>query len=446
MKNVITIIIGKLTIIVGKLVGKGSSLPGEIALKINPNMMHEFTLPKQVIAVTGSSGKGSISTLLASIYRNNGYKVAHNSKGSNLSAGITTLLLENSTIFGKIKKDILICEVDERYTKYIFPAIKPQYVIISNITRDQPPRQGHFDLVYEEIKKALTDNMTLILNGDDPYLQKFALETKCHTIYYGINKNQYSYKKNKFKNLNLTYCPKCHKKLEYNFYHFENMGDYHCSKCDFKRPNIDYQLTKLDFKNNVMEINHQYEINSSHNMLYAAYNILASFTTASIAGINPETIKNSINQFITNKKLYDFYRQDDRDIYVLNNKNENSTTFNQSLLFLERYQKDLKTIVIGWKEISRRYHFDDLSWLYDIDFELLKNHNIDKIICVGIHRYDIATRMKYAGIEEKKIMVYDHLEQAVFDIKQKTKGDIFAILNFDYVEPFNKYMNVGDKK
>ena len=51
---------------------------------------------------------------------------------------------------------------------------------------------------------------------------------------------------------------------------------------------------------------------------------------------------------------------------VLNNKNENSSTFNQSLLYVTREKKQ-RTIVIGWKEISRRYNFDDLSWLYDID-------------------------------------------------------------------------------
>lgn len=445
MKKYITIILGKITIIIGKLIGRGSSLPGDIALKLNPDIMSQFVLPKTVIAVTGSSGKGSISSMLTSIYKKCGYTVAHNTKGSNLSAGITTLLLENSTLGGKIKKDILICEVDERYTKFIFPAIKPTTVIISNITRDQPPRQGHFDLVYEEIQKALTKDMTLVLNADDPYLQKFALHHKENTIvYYGIDKNRYSYQKSKFQNLNLTYCPICHKKLEYDYYHFENLGSYHCKKCDFKRPDADYQLTDLDYNKGQMTINHLYTIQTSHNMLYAIYNVLAAFATAAL-DLKEEEIKEAICTFTNNKKLYDYYKYEDRDVFVLNNKNENSTTFNQSLLFLERYQKDIKTIVIGWKEISRRYNFDDLSWLYDIDFELLKKHNIDKIVCVGIHRYDLAVRMKYAGIDEKKILIYDHLDQAVKDIKEKTKGEIFAILNFDYVEPFNKYMNVGDK-
>ena len=129
---------------------------------------------------------------------------------------------------------------------------------------------------------------------------------------------------------------------------------------------------------------------------------------------------------------------------ILNNKNENSSTFNQSLLFIDR-EKSLKTIVIGWKEISRRYEFNDISWLYDIDFEILTKHNIDKVVCIGLNEFDIATRMNYAGIDSSKIVPFDTLEKATTYIKKKTKGDIYAILNFDYVEPFHELMTRGEK-
>lgn len=444
MKKFLLIFLGKCTAILGKLVHRGSSLPGEIVLKLDPNFMSKIKLPKTVIAVTGSSGKGSVSGMIREIYQKNGYTVAHNTKGSNLSAGIMTLLLENSTLSGKIKKDVLIFEIDERYTKYVFPKLHPNYVVITNLTRDQPPRQGHFDLVFAEIEKAITDDMHLILNGDDTYLQKFAFSHNGPITYYGITKNKYSYTKNKFQNLNLNYCPKCNKKLNYNYYQFENLGDYACEKCDFKRPMIQFEATKLDFENEEMTINQKYKIHTPFQILYAAYNMLAAYTVTAILGIPEEAIATSLSDINRNKKLYDEYQYQGRTVTVLNNKNENSTTFNQSLLFIDRFDQE-KTIVIGWKEISRRYNFDDLSWLYDIDFELLKKHNINKIICVGIHRYDIATRMKYAGIDEKKIAVFDNLEAAGVEIKNKTKGNIYAVLNFDYVEPFNRIMNVGEK-
>lgn len=48
--------------------------------------------------------------------------------------------------------------------------------------------------------------------------------------------------------------------------------------------------------------------------------------------------------------------------------------------------------------------------------------------------------MKYAGFNNKQIKVYKNLEEAENMIKNKSKGDVFAILNFDYVIPFNNLM------
>lgn len=444
MRKIISIIIGKIIVFLGRLLHRGSSLPGKVALKLNPNLMKEMILPDTVIAVTGSSGKGSITSMIAEICTKEGYKVAHNSKGSNLSAGIMTLLLEHSNLKGKIKCDIIVAEVDERYTKFVFPCLNPNYVVISNITRDQPPRQGHFDLVFKEIEKAITPSMHLILNSDDPMLQKFVIKKENPVTYYGISKNNYSYIISKFKSLNSPYCPICHSKLIYDYYHFEDIGNYHCPSCKFKKPDANQICTNINYDNSTIEINKEFKLHIPYQLLYCVYNTMASFTVTKLIGIKDKNIISTIDEIAGNTKNFSVYKYNDRNVHVLNNKNENSTTFNQSLLYVDR-MKDEKTIIIGWKEISRRYKFDDLSWLYDIDFELFAKHDINKIVCVGLHRYDIATRIKYSNIDERKIVTFETLDEAVPYIKRKTKGNIYAILNFDYVVPFNNLMNGSDK-
>lgn len=442
MYHMLCILIGKILICLGRILKRGSSLPGVIVNKLDKHILHSFTLPKTVIAVTGSSGKGSISSLIAKTLEAQGYTVAHNKAGSNLTPGIITLLLEHCTLKGKLKCDALIYEIDERYAKYVFDSITPNYVVISNISRDQPPRQGHFDMVFEEIYKALTPSMHLILNADDPYLQKFVMNKNNPVTYYSISKNKYSYTTNKFMNLNLNYCPKCNHKLEYNYYNFETNGEYYCSNCDFKKPSADVTVTKINYSSSTIIINDTYSIHLPYTILYDIYNTLAAFTMASILGLQNEKICETLSHIHKNEKLFDVFEEDNRIVTVLNNKNENSSTFNQSLLYVSRFKEE-KVIVIGWKEISRRYQFDDLSWLYDIDFELLGKLKVQKFICVGVHRYDIATRLKYAGMEEKDIIVFEQLKESVTYIKKKTKGNIYAILNFDYVEPFKKEMK-GD--
>lgn len=246
-------------------------------------------------------------------------------------------------------------------------------------------------------------------------------------------------------NLNLNYCPICNHKLEYHYYNFENIGDYYCSHCKFQRPNSQYTVTEIQYAKSNIVINETTKIHLSFNVLYAIYNTLAAYTTATLLELEPSNIATAVSNYHQNTKIFDIKTYHDRIVTILNNKNENSSTFNQSLLYVSRF-KEPKTIIIGWKEISRRYHYDDLSWLYDIDFELLKKLNIEKIICVGIHCYDIATRLKYADIEEKKIIPFENLEEGTNYIKKKTKGNIYAILNFDYVIPFRNFMKEGEKE
>ena len=46
-----------------------------------------------------------------------------------------------------------------------------------------------------------------------------------------------------------------------------------------------------------------------------------------------------------------------------------------------------------------------MSWIYDSDFEVLKDDNIKKVIIGGFGAYDYKVRILMAGVDEKKIFV-----------------------------------------
>ena len=174
MRMVLAIILCKILRCVGKLVGKGSSLPGQFALKLCPDVLRRVKLPSYVIAVTGSNGKTSTVEMIAAVLRAAGKDVVYNAEGSNQIEGVTTLILTHCTLGGKMKGDVLLLESDERYARYSFKWFHPTHFVITNLYRDQLTRNGHPEWVYDAILPAIHPDTTLVLNADDPLVSCFS--------------------------------------------------------------------------------------------------------------------------------------------------------------------------------------------------------------------------------------------------------------------------------
>ena len=115
---------------------------------------------------------------------------------------------------------------------------------------------------------------------------------------------------------------------------------------------------------------------------------------------------------------------------MLESKNENNLSYYQSIRYIKN-QKGKKTIILGFDNVSRRYKFNDLSWLWDVEFELLNDKNIDKIFCIGRFRYDVITRLSFANIPLEKIILVDDLSKLIKMVKEKSVGDIYTMVCFD---------------
>ena len=430
--KIISIFVGKIFVIIGKLMHRGSSLPGMMPLKVDKKILSKLKYPKTKLIVTGSSGKGSTSSLIADVLTDNGYSICFNNAGSNLKYGVTTACIKNCNLLGKIKKDVLILEVDERYVKEIYQDIKPDYLIVTNITKDQPPRQYHVDIILKEIEHNLPSNTNIIITMDEPYLRNFELDLPNKMLYYSVDKNKYSYKNQLFENLNIYYCPKCGAKLKYDYYNFETLGKYECPKCDFKWIKPKDIATNLDLDKGLIKIDSQI-LSIGGDMLIHAYNTLAAYTFLKAIGIDSQKIIASINRYNHNKNIE--FVKDGKLYKALNCKAENATTYN-ACVYKTYLDKDLKDVVIGWKEISRRYNHFHVSWLYDVEFELLNNKSLNKIYAVGIDKENIKKRLLLAGIPESKIITADNLSEIKESIEQSKAKKVYGILNFDYMEPF----------
>lgn len=431
------IIVNKLISLGCKIFKKnGTVLPGTFSYNIRQNILEKIKYPKYVIGVTGSSGKGTTTNLIAHILKSNGYDVVYNEFGSNGIRAITTLILNNCTIFGRFKHDILLLEIDEKHLHLAFKKNKMTHLVITNITRDQPARNGSPDLVNDAIFDALDGTTTLIINGDDPGLMKAKLNYPGKIITYGLEKTIDSYTKAKVNSIDNAYCPNCHKKLTYKFYHYGHLGSYFCKNCDFSRGNPNFVGKNIDLKNQKMKINNL-PVTLNKDILYEAYSTIAAFSLTSTIGVDEEKILYALNENIMPAKRGNSYKVNNKTFTLLESKNENALSYYQSLKYIIDTEGK-KSVVLGFDNVSRRYKFNDISWLWDVEFELLNNSNIDKIFCIGRFKYDVANRLIYANIDPKKIVLIDEIPEILDKIMKYTKYDVYTMVCFDMTAVLKK--------
>lgn len=438
MKTTILIIYNRLITIICKIFKRnGSVFPGSLVKKHDKNILKKIKYPKYVIGITGSSGKGSTTSLVAHILKNSGYKVVWNNSGSNLINAATTLILNNTNpITKKINGDILLMELDESYISKIFDKNTLTHILITNITRDQPARNGHPELILKKIANSIGDNTHVIINADDPLLNRFKYLHYGLLTTYGVGKTKYDTLEPINKSVDAAYCPLCNKKLKYDFYHTGHIGKYKCPNCDFGREKVNFEANDVDLKKQFITINNSiYHINKD--VFFAVYYTLAAYTLCKTIGISEDNLKIFLNEQPMISKRMKSLTIDNRIVHMIESKNENNLSYYEALHYIKE-QKHKKTIILGFDNVSRRYNLNDLSWLYDVQFELLDDKNIDKIFIIGRFRYDVLTRLKYANINDDKLILIDNLDTLLEKVKNESSGDIYTMVCFDMTEILKK--------
>lgn len=151
------------------------------------------------------------------------------------------------------------------------------YMVLTNLFRDQLDRYGEIDITMNILKEVMQSapEMKVIVNGDDALSAYLAQESGNPYVTYGISeqvvddKDSHEIREGRF-------CKKCGAPLKYNFYHYSQLGDYACTGCDFKRPEIDYDAADVAVSDHLAFTVDGKRLEANYKGFYNVYNILAA--------------------------------------------------------------------------------------------------------------------------------------------------------------------------
>lgn len=389
----------------------GSAAPGLVALYIDSQLVHKLAkqIPKNIV-ITGTNGKTTTSAMIAHILSRNDVRIIHNSTGSNLSRGVASKLLLQSSWSGKIfNAEVGIWEADEAAFVDIISQIRPAHIILLNLFRDQLDRYGEINTIIEKWKKALEKaswQKTLYINGDDGHLGDFKKESNTEIQTFGIVDSPV---------------------------HFEKKSD----NINF---DIKSQILSTDIDNTEIVFGHNgfgKKVQIPIVGIYNVYNFLTAYLVVSDLQISTEKIIDSLVSFKPAFGRMEKIRVKDRDGLIALIKNPTATT--QVLETIKpMIKKDDILVIILNDNIADG---TDVSWIWDAHFEKI-TPNLSKVYITGTRRFDMALRVLYAGMKKESIHAEKNIDTIFTKIAEHElkEGRMFILPTYTALLELQEYL------
>lgn len=400
--------------------GRGGSLPGELALKMDPDFIGRFHMPETVVLVTGTNGKTTTSNLIAESLRAAGKTVLNNHRGDNLNVGIATLLASGSDENYYIKADAAVIEVDELTLFRQFANLHPTHLVVTNFFRDQLDRAGEMETIIRKIISVLENfHGDLILNGDDPNVVRLADHAPYAKVhYYSVDRY--------LESRTITdeagegkFCPRCGSRLVYDYYQYSHIGRFHCPKDHFGEIQPEVLGRNVDFMHGTFDVNGR-TYHSFVNTIYGIYNCCAVLCLLSSLGIDCRCASEVFSTYhLKEGRNEQFHLSRPCVINLI----KNPTGANEVMKYIIA-QPMKKNICIFLNDNDQDGH--DVSWIWDAHFERLKDPLVQTIVCSGLRAYDMALRLKYEGLEDRILVIEDAVKAVEWLDDQRMESFIMA--------------------
>lgn len=407
---------------------QATTIPGLLAFYICPDFLGRMPRPELLVGITGTNGKTTVSNMVEDVLDDCGYIYTCNRMGSNVKTGIISALISNSDFLGRPKHKLAVFELDERSAPIMFPYIKPDILLCTNLFRDSYKRNAHTEFIFSLLEENIPDTTKMLLNGDD--LIASSLKDHNPRAFYGIAKQEAE--NGEMKNIvcDVRSCPKCGETLTWDFIRYHHIGRAHCPACDFASPPLDYVITDIDRGNSIFTVEyegkaHQFPIINAN--LINIYNSLSAIILLLHIGLSPEQIASSMKKMNISKSRYAEKKVGGKEIILHLAKGQNPVACSRAFENAKDYPGKKAVFFFPDDPHDSTHSVENIAWFYDTDFEFLNDESITQIMVAGTRHRDTLVRLLLAGVPKEKITHYETPEEAIADLDVHNMDTLFVI-------------------
>jgi UDP-N-acetylmuramyl tripeptide synthase len=430
----------KLSVVALKVTKRnGTNFPGKLAVKLCPDFLKYIGKPGFIIAITGTNGKTTTSNMVCDILESRGERIIHNRMGSNILSGVCTSLIRASGFTGKCRYGKGVFEVDERSSLLVYPSLQPDYIVCTNLVRDSCRRNAHPHYIFDIINRGIPKKTKLILNADDMISSRLGKDNE--KVYYSIDRLPGD-KERPFNIINdMAVCPECHSHLEYDYVRYNHIGRVRCPACGRTSPRADFLVTEVDGAGKALTVNENggvYTYPLISDSVFHVYDQLAAIALLRTMGLTNDELSEAMKPM---KIVGSRYREDVAGgIKVISHmaKGQNapacSTVFDSV-----RNAAGEKEVVLAIEDLHDNIETsENISFIYDVDFEFLGDDSIKRVVVVGKRAKDMYLRMLLAGIPEDRLFICSD-DDKIADYLTYTKGrDIYLLYELYQIPLYKK--------
>ncbi|MFW5720595.1 MAG: MurT ligase domain-containing protein, partial [Candidatus Dojkabacteria bacterium] len=407
-----------------------TALPGLIMeryfSKILRRLCNSF---EHVIFITGTNGKTTTTRLLCHLLEESGIEYVTNPSGSNMLRGIASVLVEKANILGKIPEKYAIFEVEEATAPKLAEFLKPDCIVVTNLFRDQLDAYGEIDTTQRYLQQAIekSNNPGLVLNGDDYRVSTLASSSAGQVTYITFDKEYTSY-------------------IKFEIPHDPERG--------YLKPELQKGKNTITFTIKNIRVNSDLEntfdlIGTDKNGyneivmkvpgMFSTFNAAAALLTyqnmcARSKGSLQAEILEKVSTFKPVFGRGEVIKYGKTRFQILLVKNPAGMNLNLHLL-TPAPQKEAILFILNDKIADGR----DVSWIWDCDFNVLKQLGFENVFCAGDRRWDMTLRVSYEGMSVRK--TFESLDEAVKAIEYLGLKKVYVLATYTSMRNFRDTMS-----